>query len=311
MYLKTLEKKLSNLKHIRMKVNNDRSVLLISIMKMTKQLRFYINDAVLNKKLITSLNQKYDLNDSVIGSELKFLDGNIHTKKRKVKPFNKERQIWIYLTEEQKYSTDSYSRYEEKILEMTNKIKVDFITIGEQAAEFCKKNKFNILFGFKNEDANLKFASKLVQVIRALYVESNYTKVFFVINTNKSYNEPFQILPIQQFNLTRLANIDESKNVVDLTKFKIYPNIEEFIDAQINIFLENSIHSLIIESSFYNAKTGLVIANKSINKLDDSITKLKKKLRLIKQENQIEEIVMLTRKMSTDLDDIGDSDEQI
>ncbi|AZZ65717.1 hypothetical protein DMC14_002920 [Metamycoplasma phocicerebrale] len=309
MYLKTLEKKLSNLNNIRMKVNNDRSVLLISIMKMTKKLRFYINDAVLNKKLIVSLNQKYDLNDSVIGSELKFLDGEEHTKKKK--KITRGHQIWIYLTEEQKYSTDSYSRYEEKMLEMTKKEKVDFITIGEQAANFCKKNKFNVLFQFSNNDLDINFPSKLVRVIKALYVESNYTKVYFVINTNKSYNEPFQVLPIQQFNLTKLANIDESKNVVDLTKFKIYPNIEEFIDAQINIFLENSIHSLIIESSFYKAKTGLVITNKSINKLDETITKLKKKLKLIKQENEIEEIVMLTRKMTSDFEETGDEDEQI
>ncbi|BDX52755.1 MSC_0622 family F1-like ATPase gamma subunit [Metamycoplasma equirhinis] len=309
MYLKTLEKKKTNLNNIRLKINSDRNILLITIMKLTKKLSFYINNAVLNKNLISSLDKKYDLNNTIIGDDAKFLEKPI-SKLDKIKNlFKKPKQLWIYLTEEQKYTTDSYSRYEKKILEMTKKANADFIPIGQKAIEFCKKNKFKSLMNFTNKNLDPDFASKLVQAIKALYAGQNYEEVYFVINTNKSYNEPFQILPIKNFNLTKLANIDEEKNITDFTNFKIYPNIEDFIDAQINIFLENSIHSLIIESSFYSAKTDLVFTNKSIRQLEDTITKLDKKLHLLKQEKEIEEIVMLTRKAKTDLDINGGDDE--
>ena len=309
MYLKTLEKKKTNLENIKLKIESDRNILLISIMKLIKKLEFYINNAVLNKNLITSLDKKYDLNNAVIGVDRRFLEKE-KTKLDKFKSiFKKERQLWVYLVEEQKYTTDSYSRYERKILEMTKKVNADFIAVGPKAIEFCQKQKFRIMLSFVDKDSDPEFILKLIQTIKALYSEQDYEKVFFVINTNKSYDEPFQVLPIKNFNLTKLANIDEEKNIIDFTNFKIYPNIKDFIDAQINIFLENSIHSLIIESSFYNAKNDLVYTNKSIRRVDDMINKINKKIRFAKQKKELEEIIMLTKKSKSNMAFDGENNE--
>ncbi|WP_412031487.1 MSC_0622 family F1-like ATPase gamma subunit [Metamycoplasma buccale] len=300
MHLKDLERKKTNLDNVRTKLNNDKNILLINIMKLTKKMSFYIENAILNKNLISSINTKYDLNNSLIEFDNKFLENEKISKIKNL--FTKDKQLWVYVTEVQKYSTDSYSRYEKKILSMTKKAHADFIAIGDKALEFCKKNKFNILLNISEKDRDDELASSLVQIVKALYTELNYKKVFFVINTNKSYDEPFQILPLKSFNLEKLVNIDETKNIIDITDFKIYPDIEKFIDAQINIFLENSIHSLIIESSFYNAKNNLVINNKANKKLNEEITKVNKKLQMAKRELEVEEIVMLTRKNKTILD---------
>lgn len=78
--------------------------------------------------------------------------------------------------------------------------------------------------------------------------------------------------------------------LVDVSNYKIYPDIEKFIDAQINIFLENSIHSLMIESSFYNAKNNLVINNKASKKLNDEITKVSKKMLMAKEKKKLKKL---------------------
>lgn len=307
MYLRELETKRNNLENARTKVNNDKNILLINIMKMSKKMAFYIQNAMLNRDLITSLNQKYDLDSSLIELENPFLQKEKAHKFRNI--FIKEKQLWIYVTEVQKYSTDSYSRYENKILKLTKKVKADFITIGDKALDFCKKHKFNVLLNISEQEKNDDLSSSLVQVVKALYVEQNYSKVFFVINTNKSYDEPFQILPLKSFNLGKLADVEENKSMlVDVSNYKIYPDIEKFIDAQINIFLENSIHSLMIESSFYNAKNNLVINNKANKKLNDEITKVSKKMLMAKREEEVEEIVMLTRKNKSIFDEGADNE---
>ena len=121
MYLKELETKRNNLENVKTKVNNDKNILLINIMKMSKKMAFYIQNAMLNRDLITSLNQKYDLDSSLIELENPFLQKEKAHKFRNI--FIKEKQLWIYVTEVQKYSTDSYTRYENKILKLTKKVK--------------------------------------------------------------------------------------------------------------------------------------------------------------------------------------------
>lgn len=103
---------------------------------------------------------------------------------------------------------------------------------------------------------------------------------------------------MNNYNLEKLIRgaQDEDNELIDTSDFKIYPDIENFIEAQIDIFLENTIHSLVIESSFYNAKNALVVANKAINELDKTLEKLTKTIHSIRRENEVEEITMLTRK---------------
>ncbi|WP_412031332.1 MSC_0622 family F1-like ATPase gamma subunit [Metamycoplasma buccale] len=296
MHLDKLIQKQRNLENIYLKVNNDKNILLIDIMKLNKKMFFYVNNAILNKNLINGLKYEYDVRNPLIHEKTKISE-NVFFKKIK-NFFVKERQLWIYLTEEQKYSTDSYSRYEKYILKNISKVKADFITIGTRALKFCQDNNLNILKSFTENDKKNNLAAKLTQIIKILYTDDNYSSAYFVINSNKNFEGAFNILPIKNFNVHKLLGIDENNSTKNIKNFKIYPSIEDFVDTEINIFLENAIHSLIIESSFYSAKTALVTTNKIIKDLDESLLKLNKKITHIKREKEVEELMLITRKDS-------------
>lgn len=116
----------------------------------------------------------------------------------------------------------------------------------------------------------------------------------FVINSNKNINGNFTILPVNEFNIDILSESSYESEDTNIKSFKIFPNIDQYISSQINSFIENSVQSLLVESSFYKSKIGLVSTNKIINELDDEMKKIGKKIIRIKRENEIEEIVLLT-----------------
>ncbi|ENY54071.1 Hypothetical protein, putative F1-ATPase, gamma subunit [Metamycoplasma alkalescens 14918] len=287
MHLKKYEEKLQNLNNILTKVNNSKNILLIDIMKLTRKLKFDISNALLNISLITKIKNQYTIKNKLLNADKK-------TAKKKQK---NQTSLWIYVTEKQKYSTDSYSRYEKTILNSVNKKHDDFIVVGERALQFCKQNDLNVIKHFlESEEKNKSLPWIISQLIKILHVENNYDHVNFVINTNKNYNGYFTLLPIDQFDVNKLAHQEiEPNHLNNFANYKIYPGIEEFIDNEINIFLENTVRSLMIESSFYNAKNDLVTTNKIINQIEDEITIVKKKIIRSKREKEIEEIVLLTR----------------
>ncbi|WP_045434272.1 MSC_0622 family F1-like ATPase gamma subunit [Metamycoplasma canadense] len=288
MHLKKFEEKLQNLENILTKVNNSKNILLIDIMKLTKKLKFNISNALLNINLINTIKNKYAIKNKLI---------NNGKNKKSKKNYKRKATLWIYLTEKQKYSTDSYSRYEKKLLENVNQNKDDFIVIGQRANDFCHQNNFNVIKSFNEDEKQSKNLPWILsQLVKILHIDNNYEEVNFVLNTNKNYNSYFTILPIDSFDVNKLVNVEEnSDQILDISNFKIYPGIEEFVDNEINIFLENAIYSLLIESSFYNAKNDLVTTNKIINQIEDEMIKIKKKIIRTKRENEIEEIILLTR----------------
>ncbi|UUD35106.1 hypothetical protein NPA07_04860 [Mycoplasmopsis caviae] len=298
MHLDKLVKKIENLKNIDVKVNNDKNILLISMMKLNKHLSFYINNAVASKHLIDEVSTQFNIKNAFVKK-----NKNKIIEKLKIKKFFKPKELWIYLTEEQKYATDSYSRYEKYILSNHKNVKMDLISIGERALKFCTDNKLNVIKHFdKNKISNKDLSIELCQIIKVLYVEGAYEKVRFVINSNKNFKSSFILLPTQDFDVNKLAPSYEPE-LIDLSKFKILPSAEAFIDNEANIFIENAINSLIIESSFYTTKNALVTTNKIIKDLDEQILKLSKKVIQVKREKEIEEIVLLTRgKAVLDLD---------
>lgn len=286
MHLKIIEQKKNALNNILLKVNNEKNIFLIKIMKLNQQLAFHTKNAVVNKNLILNLQQKYDIKNDLLSNK-SFLKKN------------NKKKLWIYITEEQKYSTDSYSRYEETILKENKNSKDDFITIGEQARLFCDKHKFNVLKSYSKNDFKNNEINELFIVIKMLFLTSEYSNVRFIINSNKNYDGYFTILPINNFDIDKFVQYSLSEktylNNLDLTKFQIYPNINEFINNEINIFLQNSINALICESSFYSAKNGLVTTNKIIKEIEEQQYKLTRKIARIKSENEIEELSLLTR----------------
>ena len=302
MDLTRLVTKVENLKKINMKVNNDKNILLINMMKLNKNLSYYIQSAVKNKNLIDAVGNQYNIKNMFVHKNTK---SNFLNKIKQI--FIKQKELWIYTTEQQKYATDSYSRYERYILEKTKNKNVDFITIGDRAYNFCKQNKFNVIKDFPTNTQSV-LAFELSQIIKILYLEQNYRKVRFVLNTNKNFKGSFTILPTQEFDVYKLSSSTLIEtNKLDIKDFKIFPNVETFIDNEANIFIENVVNSLLIESSFYTTKNALVTANKIIKDLDENIMKLSRQAMRVKRQNEIEEIIMLTSNNKSDI--LSESDD--
>ena len=296
MDLTRLVTKVENLKKINMKVNNDKNILLINMMKLNKNLSYYIQSAIKNKNLIDAVGNQYNIKNMFVHKNTK---SNFLNKIKQI--FIKQKELWIYTTEQQKYATDSYSRYERYILEKTKNKNVDFITIGDRAYNFCKQNKFNVIKDFPTNTQSV-LAFELSQIIKILYLEQNYRKVRFVLNTNKNFKGSFTILPTQEFDVYKLSSSTLIEtNKLDIKDFKIFPNVETFIDNEANIFIENVVNSLLIESSFYTTKNALVTANKIIKDLDENIMKLSRQAMRVKRQNEIEEIIMLTSNNKNDI----------
>lgn len=297
MQLKNLQTRKQNLENIALKVNNDKNILLIDIMKLTKKLKYYVANAVSNKQLINMLEQKYKFRNDFISKQVfksKTLDSTFHNLKRK---FTKAKQLIVYVTEKQKYSTDSYSRYERLIKNKVKNLPADFITIGERSLSFCNENKYNVLKSFELQKHSTKQTSMLASMIKLLYAEFNYESVHFVINSNKNFNDSFCVLPLKSFDIDKFLNQEQKQNIdtKQFDKFKIFPDIETFLNTQVSIFLENAIQSLMVESSFYESKNTLVNLNQITKQLDEEQLKLSKKLISLKREKEIEEIILLTK----------------
>lgn len=302
MDLTRLVTKVENLKKINMKVNNDKNILLINMMKLNKNLSYYIQSAIKSKNLIDAVGNQYNIKNMFVHKNMK---SNFLNKIKQI--FVKQKELWIYTTEQQKYATDSYSRYERYILEKTKNKNVDFITIGDRAYNFCKQNKFNVIKYFPTNTQSI-LAFELSQIIKILYLEQNYRKVRFVLNTNKNFKGSFTILPTQEFDVYKLSSSTLIEtNKLDIKDFKIFPNVETFIDNEANIFIENVVNSLLIESSFYTTKNALVTANKIIKDLDENIMKLSRQAMRVKRQNEIEEIIMLTSNNKNDI--LSESDD--
>ncbi|MCS4536539.1 hypothetical protein NXS15_00125 [Mycoplasma sp. CSL7475-4] len=293
MHFKKIEQKKMSLENIYTRVNNDKNILLIEIMKLNKKLRFYVDNALTNKNLITNLRKEYNIKNNFIQKK-SFTNAFVSKMLRKI--FGKKRELWIYLTEEQKHSTDSYTRYEKMILQNVKKVQADFIAIGDKAIDFVDNNKLNLIKSFKQNEAKMNIAKELTFLIKYLYIDEGYDSVRFVINTNKNFKNAFTVLPLENFDVDQLSNEVKQPILKPVKKYEIYPNLEEFIDNEINIFLSNAIHSLIIESYFYNAKNNLISTNQIIKQLDEDILKLNKKIIKYKREKEIEDIVMFFRK---------------
>lgn len=284
MDLKKVESKLNNFKKIESKVINDKSILQIEIIKQNSLLTHYLDNALLNQYLILSIKQQYQIKNNLISSTFKT--------KNKFKNFwIKPKQLWIYLTEEQKYQTDSYSRYENHILNNTKTKNIDFITIGKRSFEFCLDNKLNVIYNFDLNESNLSY--KLTEIVKLLFSQKNYQSLCFVINSNKNKTNQFTILPLSEFDITALSEKQLDHNLIDISKFRIYPDIDTYLEIQVDNFIKNSIESLLVESSFYKAKNELIRINKIINEVDEEIHNLNKKAIRIKREKEIEELVLL------------------
>lgn len=293
MHFKKIEEKKKSLDNIYLRVNNEKNILLIEIMKLSKKLQFYVKNALSNKHLISQLKTEYSVKNKFIQN--RNILNNPFSKKIKLL-FVKPKQLWIYLTEEQKHSTDSYTRYEQMILKNIKKNESEFVLIGDRAIEFGKNNKLQIIRQYTSEQRNQNLENELAFLVKYLYADGNYESVRFVISSNKNFKDAFTILPLEKFDVYKFTNTNELIENINVKDYLIFPDLQTFIDSEINMFLTNSIHALMIESYFYNAKNKLITTNQIIKQLDEDILKLSKKIIKFKREKEIEDIVMFFRK---------------
>ncbi|UWD33873.1 MSC_0622 family F1-like ATPase gamma subunit [Mesomycoplasma molare] len=298
MHLKKIIQKKNNLEKINLKANSEKNILLITIMKLNQQLNFYFNNSIITRDAIENLNQKYNIQNYFIQKkqDAKILNKIVSKLKIQQKIKTREKELWIYLKEEQKYSTDSYSRYEKMILENASKKHIEFIAIYKKTEEFLNKNNLKILKTF--DSITNETVSSLAKLIKYLYENEGFSRIKFVLNTNKNFDSFFTILPIEEFEINKLITNKENYSSLKKNDFNIYPNVGEYIENSVDIYIENVMQSLIIESMFYSAKLGLVRVNKIIKDLEKEIKAVKRKIIKIKRELEIEEIVMLTQNNS-------------
>jgi uncharacterized protein UU050 len=73
MHLKVIEQKKKALNNILLKVNNEKNIFLIKIMKLNQQLGFHTKNAVSNRNLILNLQQKYDIKNDLLSKKSFFI----------------------------------------------------------------------------------------------------------------------------------------------------------------------------------------------------------------------------------------------
>ncbi|ADE19560.1 MSC_0622 family F1-like ATPase gamma subunit [Mycoplasma crocodyli] len=256
----------------------EKSLSLLTIFKLSKLLNANLARSNLNKSNIEYVSRLIDYNNVFFVK-----------KNRNIKP-----NIWIYLTEDEKYEVDGYSRFEKVILQ---NLKTDdlLITIGKRAKEFTEKNNLVTYKSFDNAQSD-NIINNVVSLIIKNYSTGKFDFVKFVLNTTKLHNKYIDILPIQNMDESFLGYNENKTN--DLTNKFVYPNAEIFVQNEIHNYLIYVVQSLFIESSFYTAKNKLVSENQLLNKIDDDIFIIKRKIARIKSEKQIEEIVMLSKNKS-------------
>ncbi|EFF41612.1 MSC_0622 family F1-like ATPase gamma subunit [Mycoplasmopsis alligatoris] len=276
---KKLKQKLNVLNSSQMVLEVEKSLSLLTIFKLSKALNINMHRAYRNKRNI-------DYVSGLINSTHDYLYDRTLTTKA---------SLWIYVTEVEKYEVDAYTRYEKVILKRKTNDDI-FITIGTRANNFAKTNNLKTLQTFEStEDQNLVL--KLISIIKTTYNTGQYSSVRMVVNSNKIHDRYMSIVPVNQVQAS-FWSYDGDQNQLKIDKKFIYPNADSFIENEINNYLMYIVQSLLIESSFYTAKNKLVSENKLLNKIEDDIFTIKRKLARIKSEKQIEEIVMLAKNKS-------------
>lgn len=284
MELGKIEKKYKNIQHISKKVQNDKNILTISIMKKSNIINNSVELARNSAHILEFLKEKYNIDGYLKQRKIPFFKGN-------------SKQLWIYVTEEKTKLTNPHERYEKLILKASKKHKIDFIVVGDSALKFCKKHHFNIVKSFQGQETDkiredvAKFVSKISEV-------ENYKSIKFIINSNKNLYGYFTLFPFEESNISLLYKSSNKESLEnDINKYHIIPEVNIYVKALTRIYLFYSICSLMLESNLYNAKISLVVINKTIKTIDEMLLQLKRKIARVKRELELEELIMLTTKV--------------
>ncbi|MBN0919018.1 MSC_0622 family F1-like ATPase gamma subunit [[Mycoplasma] gypis] len=291
MNLKKLQNKLASYTNIYKVIESEKNITLINILKLSKQNNYFLSRSIQSKHFIEQITQRYEVNNEIIKSSKKIQNKFL----QKLKLNTKTPKLWVYITEKEKYETDSYAKHEESLNKNADFKKDIFISIGERANNFCKQKKANVVFEYKKND--VAFLSNFLPKYIENFIENNgYHDINFIINSAKIKDSWLSVLPIEKFNL-RLDEVNKFiPNDIDFKNIKIYPNIDNFIESEVHSYLTYITLTLLNESSIVNEKYNLIAQNKIINDLEDRLFVLKKFVNREKRQLEVEEISLLSYK---------------
>lgn len=285
MNVKSLVNKRESYTKIKKIVESDKNITLINILRLSKQNVFYFERSLQAKYYIESLAKRYEIKHSLIlQKQLKILS-----------KLSRVKSIWVYITEEEKFATNSYQRHERNMKKSID-FKRDFlVVIGKRANEFATKHKAHVIFSHDKND--VEFLVKILPKFLQNYLKTNgFHNLNFVINSSKLKESYLSVLPLNKLNFKIERNLQNKVESVDTSKLKIYPEIKEFINSEFESYLTYVSLSLLSESALISEKYKLVALNKTLNDLDEKLRLLNIRIEREKRELEVEQISILFKK---------------
>lgn len=285
MNVKSLVNKRESYTKIKKIVESDKNITLINILRLSKQNVFYFERSLQAKYYIESLAKRYEIKHSLIlQKQLKILS-----------KLSRVKSIWVYITEEEKFATNSYQRHERNMKKSID-FKRDFlVVIGKRANEFATKHKAHVIFSHDKND--VEFLVKILPKFLQNYLKTNgFHNLNFVINSSKLKEAYLSVLPLNKLNFKIERNLQNKVESVDTSKLKIYPEIKEFINSEFESYLTYVSLSLLSESALISEKYKLVALNKTLNDLDEKLRLLNIRIEREKRELEVEQISILFKK---------------
>ncbi|MFA7703320.1 MSC_0622 family F1-like ATPase gamma subunit [Mycoplasmopsis synoviae] len=285
MNVKSLVNKRESYTKIKKIVESDKNITLINILRLSKQNVFYFERSLQAKYYIESLAKRYEIKHSLIlQKQLKILS-----------KLSRVKSIWVYITEEEKFATNSYQRHERNMKKSID-FKRDFlVVIGKRANEFATKHKAHVIFSHDKND--VEFLVKILPKFLQNYLKTNgFHNLNFVINSSKLKEAYLSVLPLNKLNFKIERNLQNKVESVDTSKLKIYPEIKEFINSEFESYLTYVSLSLLSESALISEKYKLVALNKTLNDLNEKLRLLNIRIEREKRELEVEQISILFKK---------------
>ncbi|TPR54063.1 MSC_0622 family F1-like ATPase gamma subunit [Metamycoplasma neophronis] len=293
MQIKTIKEKNKSLDNILKIIESKKNITLINILKLTKRIAFYYERTERSRNIIKKLSERHQIDLPILNHE----KTHWYEKSKWLRKLSQKllpASIWVYITEEEKYDTNSYLKHELNIEKNYRKNDV-FIAIGKRAINFCKNKNYNVIYSEQENDID-KLTKVLPDFILNYLKAYGFFNVRFIINSSKLKQDYLEILPMKKLNFDLQGHYETLENEIDLNKLTIYPDIISFINSEINSYLTYMTLTLLSESSLIYQKYKLVDENQKINDLEKKQRQLHLKELRAKREIEVEQISLLSKK---------------
>ncbi|WP_416756282.1 MSC_0622 family F1-like ATPase gamma subunit [Mycoplasma aquilae ATCC BAA-1896] len=291
MHIKKIKQKAESLDKILTIVESQKNINLINILRLSQQIGMYCQRANQAKSYIDYLASNYAVANPLIEP----VNNHYLTFLSKLTPKNSitYKTIWVYITEEEKYETNSYQKYEKYLLQ--NFAKNDsIVVIGNRAKTFAQENNLDIIF--ENNFNDVAYLTDILPDFLEAYLDANgFCKIKFVLNSSKTKQLSLNVIPLSELNFD-LDLYHKQSNFMSIEGLNIYPNINGFIKSQLKAYLTYMTLALLSESNLIYQKYSLVAINQKINDLEKKQKRLALEVLRAKRELEVEQISILSKK---------------